>query len=172
MDQLTINSRDNRKVKYIGNKARLKSLKFDEYMQWYECTHGFKLPDIWCVGFWINSVNLHLTAKRNTKTFSFSLIEKHKIQSRGPEKAHQNNGDRRGHIADFRNNFERVNWLVFLFKCGVKNENPFWMASLTPIFTRSVELRTYEAVRPSGMESANWPPEDQCQRNQAHCFLS
>ena len=52
-----------------------------------------------------------------------------------------------------------------------ENKNPFWMASLTLIFTRSVEFRTHEAVRPSGSQSANWPREDQCQRSHAHGFL-
>ena len=53
-----------------------------------------------------------------------------------------------------------------------KNKNTFWMASLTLIFTRSVELRTHKAVRPRGLQSANWPREDQCQRSHAHGFLS
>ena len=44
------------------------------------------------------------------------------------------------------------------------------MAFLTLVFTRSIELKTHEAVGPSGLQSANWPREDQCQRSHAHGF--
>ena len=60
--------------------------------------------------------------------------------------------------------------VVFTIKVWDKNKNPFWMASLTLTFTRSVELRTHSAWRPHGLQSAYWPREDQCQRSDAHGF--
>ena len=61
---------------------------------------------------------------------------------------------------------------VFAFLMWDKNKNPFWMGTLTLILTWLVELGTHKAVRPSGLHSANWPREDQCQRSHEHGFLS
>ena len=46
------------------------------------------------------------------------------------------------------------------------------MGSLTLIVTLSVEFRTHSAKQLRGLQSANWPREDQCQRHHAHEFLS
>ena len=37
--------------------------------------------------------------------------------------------------------------------------------------SRSVELRTHSALRPRGLQRANWPRKDLCQRSHAHGFL-
>ena len=56
-------------------------------------------------------------------------------------KTMHSHGDRRGKIADFGDSYEIIKWLYLHSKCGIKTKNPVWMASLTLIFTRSVELK-------------------------------
>ena len=78
-----------------------------------------------------------------------ALDQSRSVQSRGPERAHQNNEPSwRSSRTDHR--LSRQFWddqlAVFTFQVWDKNKNPFWMASLTLIFTRSVELITHEAV--------------------------
>ena len=55
------------------------------------------------------------------------------VQSRRPERAHQNN---------------EPSWWLSRTEVWDKNKNPFWMASLTLIFTRSVG--TLQPMRPLG----------------------
>ena len=77
-----------------------------------------------------------------------ALDQSRSVQSRGPERAHQNNEPSwRSSRTDCR--LSRQFWddylVVFTFSVWDKNKNPFWMASLTLIFTRSLELRTHSA---------------------------
>ena len=76
-------------------------------------------------------------------------------------------GDRRGQIADFRDSFETINWLYLLFKCGIKTKTHFeWLLW----HWSSLRQLNLEPTRPRGLQSANWPREDQCQRSHAHGF--
>ena len=103
-----------------------------------------------------------------------ALDQSRSVQSHGPERTHQINEPPWRSLRTDRRLSRQFwdDWLaVFTFQVWDKNKNPFWMASLTLIFTRSVELRTHLALRPRGLQSANWPREDQCQRCHAHGFF-
>ena len=101
-----------------------------------------------------------------------ALDQSRSVQSRWPEGASAPKQWAVMAIVEGRSStFETINRLYLLLKVWDKNKNPFWMASLTLIFTRSVELRTHKAVRPSGLQSVNWPREDQCHRSHADGFL-
>ena len=86
------------------------------------------------------------------------------VQSRGPERAHQNNGQSSWWLRTDRR-LSRQFWkdlvAALTFKVWDNNKKLFWMYPLTMIFTRSVEL---------GTQPANWSREDQCQRSHAHGF--
>ena len=103
-----------------------------------------------------------------------ALYQSCSVQSHGPERAHQNN-EQSWQLSRTDGRLSRQFWEDYLavstFYVWDKNKNPFWMVSLTLIFTRSVELRTHSAQRPRGLQSANWPCEDQCQRRHTHGFL-
>ena len=132
----------------------------------------------WVPGFWVWGKFVFRTLElTETPTIQVkvgrALDQSRSVQSRGPERAHQSNEQPwRSSRTDRR--LSRQFWADWLavFTVWDKSNNPFWMASLTLIFTWSVELRTREVIRPSGLQGANWPREDQCQRSHAHGFLS
>ena len=81
----------------------------------------------------------------NQVKIGHALDQSRSVQKRRPERAHQNNEPSWRSSRNFRDSFETINWLYLLFRCGIKTKDPFWMASLTLIFIRSVELRTHSA---------------------------
>ena len=92
-----------------------------------------------------------------------ALDQSRSVQSRGPERGHQNNEPSRRSPT-----FETVlRWLYLLFKCGIKTKTHFeWLLW----HWSSLGQLNLEPTRP--LQSANWPREDQCQRSHAHGFLS
>ena len=60
------------------------------------------------------------------------LLTNHAVSNRADLREHtktmSRHGDRRGQVAVFRNSFETINWLYFLFKCGIKTKTYFeWL---------------------------------------------
>ena len=91
-----------------------------------------------------------------------------RVDLRERTKTMSSHGDRRRQIADFRDSFERINWLYLLFKCGIKTKKHFeWLLW----HWSSLGQLNLEHTWPRGLQSANWPVEDQCQRSHAHGFI-
>ena len=83
-----------------------------------------------------------------------ALDQSRSVQSRGPERTHQNND--RGQIADFRDSFETINWLYLLFTCGIKTKTHFewflWHWS-------SLGQLNFEPTRPNGLVGCKVPTD-------------
>ena len=64
--------------------------------------------------------------------------------------------DRRGQIADFRDSFERINWLYLLFKCGIKTKTHFeWLLW----HWSSLGQLNLEPTRPNGLVGCKVPTD-------------
>ena len=90
------------------------------------------------------------------------------VQSRGPERAHQNSrhGERRGQIVDFETVLRGLIGCIYILS-GIKTKTHFeWLLWHWP----SLGQLNFEPTRPRALPSANWPREDQCQRSHAHGF--
>ena len=79
------------------------------------------------------------------------------VQSRGPERAHQNkchHGDRRRQIADFVDSCETTNWLYLLFESGIKTKTFFeWLLW----HWSSLGQLNLEPTRPNGLLDCKVP---------------
>ena len=65
-------------------------------------------------------------------------------------------GDRRGQIAAFRDNFETINWLCLLFKCGIKTKTHFdWLLW----HWSSLGQLNLEPTRPNGLVGCKVPTD-------------
>ena len=65
-------------------------------------------------------------------------------------------GDRRGQIATFRDNFETINWLRLLFKCGIKTKTHFeWLLW----HWSSLGQLNLEPTRPNGLVGCKVPTD-------------
>ena len=96
------------------------------------------------------------------------VLNNHAVSNRADlrerTKTMSSHGDRRGQqIADFRDSFERINWLYLPFKCGMRKHFE-WLIWTSPSLGQS-------ALRSCGLQSANWPREDQGQRSYVRGFL-
>ena len=98
--------------------------------------------------FWMLELTDTATNLANQINAGRTLDQSCSVQSHEPERAHQNK-EQSWQSSRTDRRLSRQFWedllAVSTFKVWDKNINPFWMASLTLIFTRSVELRTHLA---------------------------
>ena len=65
-------------------------------------------------------------------------------------------GNRRGQIAAFRDNFETINWLCLLFKCGIKTKTHFdWLLW----HWSSLGQLNLESTQPNGLVGCKVPTD-------------
>ena len=114
-----------------------KSLPLPHTCPWVPGFQGWGKCVFWTLELMATPINLASHVKVGN-----ALHQSHSVQSHGPERAHQNN-ERSWRSSRTNRRPSRQFWVdwvaVFAFYVG---QTPFWMGSLTFIFTLSLELRT------------------------------
>ena len=102
-----------------------------------------------------------------------ALHQSRNVQSRGPERAHQNNVQSWQSLrTDQRLSREFWHkWLYFHSKCGIKTKTHFEWLLWHWSSLGQLNLEPTQPKWPHGLQSANWPCEDQCKKSHAHGFL-
>ena len=91
---------------------------------------------------------------------SRSLLNNHAVSNRADlrerTKTVSRHGERRGQIADFRDSFERINWLYSHFKCGIKTKTHIeWLLW----HWSSLGQLNFEPTRPNGLVGCKVPTD-------------
>ena len=91
-----------------------------------------------------------------SRSRSWSITQCHTTDLRERTKTMSSHGDRRGQITDFRDSFERINWLYLLFNCGMKTKTHFeWLLW----HWSSLSQLNLEPTRPSGLVGCKVPTD-------------